>query len=192
MGWFDHWLEDDNDDIGPLSHLLDGFEYGDNIMDIGSGKSYPSNSLSNFAPHPFEIDGIKCNSMEGFLQSLKFESKEMQEYVCTLVGYAAKKKGSNKNWKQSQTLYWRGVSINRSSKEYQDLLDRAYTELYKNEKFKSALEASGKATLTHSIGKSKESETVLTRGEFCSRLTKLRDFGTLKQVTLKPNNKNLF
>jgi len=36
-------------------------------MDIGSGNVYPLNSLSNFAPHPFEIDGVKCNSMEGFL-----------------------------------------------------------------------------------------------------------------------------
>lgn len=151
-------------------------------MDIGSGNTYPANSLSNFAPHPFEIDGIQCNSMEGFLQSLKFESKEMQEYVCSLVGYAAKKKGRNKNWKQSQTLYWRGVEIKRDSKEYQDLLDRAYTELYKNTKFKAALEASGNAVLTHSIGKTKQNETVLTVKEFCSRLTKLRNFGTLKET----------
>lgn len=151
-------------------------------MDIGSGNTYPANSLSNFAPHPFEIDGIQCNSMEGFLQSLKFESKEMQEYVCSLVGYAAKKKGRNKNWKQSQTLYWRGIEIKRDSKEYQDLLDKAYTELYKNTKFKAALEASGNAVLTHSIGKTKQNETVLTVKEFCSRLTKLRNFGTLKET----------
>lgn len=38
-------------------------------MDIRSGKDYPSSALSNFAPHPFEIDGVKCASMEGFLQS---------------------------------------------------------------------------------------------------------------------------
>ena len=72
-------------------------------MDIGSGKEYPSNALSNFSPHPFEIDGVKCNSMEGFLQGIKFESPEMQEYVCSLVGFGAKKKGRNKNWQQTQT-----------------------------------------------------------------------------------------
>jgi predicted NAD-dependent protein-ADP-ribosyltransferase YbiA (DUF1768 family) len=38
-------------------------------MDIGSGAGYPASALSNFSPHPFEIDGITCNSMEGFLQS---------------------------------------------------------------------------------------------------------------------------
>jgi len=36
-------------------------------MNIGSGQAYPANSLSNFAPHPFMIDGVECNSMEGFL-----------------------------------------------------------------------------------------------------------------------------
>ena len=154
-------------------------------MDVGSGKTYPSGALSNFSPHPFVIDGIECNSMEGFLQSLKFKSPEMQAEVCKLVGYAAKKKGRGKNWQQSQTLFWRGKEIKRKSQEYQDLLDKAYTCMFKNTKFKKALEASKPAVLTHSIGKSKESETVLTTREFCSRLTKLRDFGTLKNIKNK-------
>ncbi len=154
-------------------------------MDIGSGNAYPANALSNFAPHPFELDGIKINSMEGFLQSLKFKSIEMQEYVCTLVGYAAKRKGRNKNWQESQVLYWRGKEIKRNSQAYQDLLDRAYTALYQNSRFKAALEASGKAILTHSIGKTDPTKTILTVKEFCSRLTKLRDFGTLKDTKTK-------
>lgn len=154
-------------------------------MNIGSGNTYPANALSNFAPHPFVIDGVECNSMEGFLQGLKFKSPEMQAEVCTLVGYAAKKKGRNKNWQQTQTLYWKGKEIPRSSDEYQELLDKAYTAMYENTKFKKALEASKGATLTHTIGRSKESETVLTTREFCSRLTKLRDFGTLKDIKSK-------
>ena len=144
-------------------------------MDIGSGSGYPSASLSNFAPHPFVIDGVQCASMEGFLQSLKFESVDMQEYVCTLVGKAAKKKGRKKNWQQSQTLYWKGVPMKRDSEDYQKLLDRAYEALNENTGFRKALEATGNATLTHSIGKNKISETVLTTREFCSRLTKLRE-----------------
>lgn len=157
-------------------------------MDIKSRNKYPSNALSNFAPHPFEIDGIMCNSMEGFVQSLKFKSPEMQEEVCRLVGYAAKKKGKNKNWYQTQTLWWKGKPIKRESQEYQDLLDRAYTQLYGNTKFQKALKASLNATLTHSIGHSNAKETVLTKSEFCSRLTKLRDFGTLEDI----NTKDLF
>lgn len=161
-------------------------------MDVGSKNGYPAGALSNFSPHPFIIDGVQCNSMEGFLQGLKFESKEMQEYVCSLVGYAAKKKGRNKNWQEKQTLYWRGKPIKRDSDEYQDLLNRAYNAMFENTKFKAALEASKGATLTHSMGKNKKSETVLTTQEFCSRLTYLRDKGKLpvqKKLNLDENKK---
>ena len=143
-------------------------------MDIGSKNGYPSAALSNFAPHRFIIDGVECKSMEGFLQSLKFSNPAMQEEVCKLVGLAAKRRGSQKHWQQDQTLYWKGQPIKRDSQEYQALLDRAYDALYCNPGFQAALLACGKqATFTHSIGKIKQNETVLTRAEFCSRITKL-------------------
>ena len=144
-------------------------------MDIGSGTGWPSAALSNFTPHPFIIDGVECASMEGFLQSLKFKEPDMQIEVCKLIGKAAKFKGKKKKWWRTQTLYWQGQEFKRDSQEYQDLLDRAFDALAQNTGFQKALLATGKATLTHSIGKSKEQETVLTKQEFCSRLTKIRD-----------------
>lgn len=144
-------------------------------MDIGSGNTYPAAALSNFSPHPFEIDGVLCNSMEGFLQSLKFKSPDMQREVCKLVGRAAKFKGRDKKWWMTQKLYWQGQELDRHSQEYQDLLDRAYTELSKNTSFRKALLASGNSILTHSMGKTDESKTVLTVREFCSRLTRIRE-----------------
>ena len=143
-------------------------------MDIGSGNGYPSAALSNFAPHPFVLDGIEIASMEGFLQSLKFKNVDMQKYVCTLVGKAAKYKGKDKKWWQTQTLYWQDKEYKRDSKEYQLLLNRAYNALYQNEGFKKALEASKTSILTHSIGKNDKSKTVLTQSKFCGRLMKLR------------------
>lgn len=148
-------------------------------MDIGSGNNYPSSALSNFAPHPFVIDGVECNSMEGFLQSLKFESIDMQKHVCTLVGKAAKFRGKHKKWWRTQTLYWQGKPIDRHSEEYQQLLDKAYMALYQNSGFKKALEATNNSVLTHSIGKNNPRQTVLTESEFCSRLMKLRNQGKL-------------
>lgn len=143
-------------------------------MDIASGSGYPASSLSNFAPHEFIIDGVKCASMEGFLQSLKFQNPEMQKYVCNLVGKAAKFKGKNKKWQKTGNLYWQGEIIKRDSERYQELLDKAYNALAKNQSFKKALLATGNATLIHSIGKTKISETILTKTEFVSRLTKIR------------------
>ena len=152
-------------------------------MDIGSGSGYPSSALSNFAPHAFTIDGVECASMEGFLQSLKFSSVEMQEHVCTLVGKAAKFKGKKKNWWRTQTLYWKGVPMQRQSEAYRLLIERAYNELGRNEGFKRALLATQNSTLTHSMGKSKKNETVLTEQEFCSNLYRVRE--NLKHNMLK-------
>ena len=112
--------------------------------------------------------------MEGFLQSLKFSNPEMQKEVCRLTGKAAKFKGKKKKWWKTQTLYWLGVEIPRHSKEYQELLDRAFAALAENTSFQKALLATGNAVLTHSIGKTNSNETVLTRAEFCSRLMKIR------------------
>ena len=150
-------------------------------MDIGSGKSFPCNALSNFAPHPFILDGVECASMEGFLQSLKFKNPDMQRHVCTLVGKAAKFKGKDKKWWKEQKLFWLGQEFDRHGEEYQRLLNRAFNALFQNAGFRNALEASKPAVLTHSIGKTDPSRTVLTQSEFCGRLMKLRAGITLEE-----------
>jgi hypothetical protein len=68
-----------------------------------------------------------------------------------------------------------GKKIDRHSQEYQDLLDRAYDALAKNGKFRKALLATGDSIITHSIGKRQPNRTILTVGEFCRRLMKIRE-----------------
>lgn len=145
-------------------------------MDIGSGNTYPSGSLSNFSPHPFIIDGVECASMEGFLQSLKFDKEHIQVEICKLVGRAAKWRGKDRNsaWKSQQTLWWKGVAYGRDSAHYEALITRAYDALFENEGFRRALEAAGNAVLTHSIGAKKMKDTVLTEREFIRQLNRLR------------------
>jgi len=144
-------------------------------MDIGSNSSYPSNALSNFSANRFVVDGVECYSMEGFLQSLKFKSPQMQEEVCKLIGKKAKFKGKGKKWFREQVLWWKGNPMKRDSKEYQHLLDVAYQSMFnQSEGFRRALRLSGSGNLTHSMGKNKISETVLTTSEFVGRLMKLR------------------
>ncbi len=144
-------------------------------MDIGSKNGGPAGKLSNFTPRPFVFRGIEVNSMEGLLQSFKFKEPEMQKHACTLVGFKAKKFGSKKNWQTTQTLWWQGEPIKRDSDDYQKLLDEAYETLYNtNMKAKNTLLATLDANLTHSMGRTKMNETVLTRKEFCSRLMRIR------------------
>jgi predicted NAD-dependent protein-ADP-ribosyltransferase YbiA (DUF1768 family) len=143
-------------------------------MDISSKSVYPASALSNFATHPFWLDGIPISSMEGFLQSLKFSDLGVQKVICRMVGYKATLAGREKNWYRTQTLYWQGKEYKRDSLEYQDLLDRAYAALFQNECFRKALLSTGDEVLTHSIGKTSQRVTVLTQSEFCDRLMRLR------------------
>ena len=69
-----------------------------------------------------------------------------------------------------------GVAMKRSGPEYQAFLDRAFAAMFdQSESFRKALMATGQAVITHSLGKNKAADTVLTEREFCSRLMKLRN-----------------
>lgn len=146
-------------------------------MDIKASYDYPAGELSNFSRHPFELDGIKCASMEGFLQSLLVDNLELQIEVCQMVGIEAKRWGLAHidALKPIQKLWWRGREHDRHGVEYQELLDRAYEALFQqNENFREALRATGDEVLTHSIAINDPHEDILSEKEFCSRLMKLR------------------
>ncbi len=156
--------------------------YDDVLLNICSTGDYPANSLSNFANHPFELDGVRCESMEGFLQALKFKSKEKQKKICLLTGRQAKKasKGLPQlRWRITKKLWWNTVCFDRFSDDYQILLDRAFRALGENKEFTEALEFTGDCILCHSLGENDVRKTVLTEYEFISRLEKLRGTSSL-------------
>jgi predicted NAD-dependent protein-ADP-ribosyltransferase YbiA (DUF1768 family) len=130
--------------------------------------------LSNFSENHFLIDGIECYSMEGFLQSLKFNDPEKQWIVCKMVGKQAKFKGKKKKWWMNQKLYWLGEEVDRHSLEYQHLLDKAFGSLAENKEFLNALMRTGNQIIMHPSGKDDPFRTVLTNEEFISRLHRIR------------------
>lgn len=146
------------------------------IIDVHSKGTYPSKELSNFYPHQFEMDGVKCGSMEGFLQSLKFRSPKKQKTVCALSGKEAKKKGKWKFfWKLTGNVYWQGQKYKRTGEDFQSLILRAYRELYaQNAEFRKALNDVGNKKLIHSIGKHNPKTTVLTEEEFIFCLNQVK------------------
>ncbi|MFA5490730.1 MAG: hypothetical protein WC284_16240 [Candidimonas sp.] len=145
------------------------------VYDVHSSGKYPCNILSNFSHHTFVFDDVLCHSMEGLLQSLKFKSIEEQTRVCLLIGYDAKRKGSQKSW-ITTGLWWRGVPIDRFDHIYQTFLDKIYLSLtLQSISFRRALIATYGGEIIHSIGKSDRSVTILTEMEFVSRLTILRN-----------------
>ena len=133
-------------------------------------------ALSNLHPYPFDFDGVRCGSIEGFLQSLKFPDLEEQGAVATLAGKEAYFTGQHGNgWQEEQILYWRGKKFPRTYKKYQTLLTQAYDACFEqNEDFIVALIESGNAILTHDMGKTNPAKTVLTPMEYTLQLYRLR------------------
>lgn len=143
-------------------------------IDIHSKGKWPSYALSNFYPYEFTFDGVKCGSIEGFLQSLKTNDVRLQEIVCGLSKKEAKKRSTD-TWKKEQNVYWKGRTYNRHGNQFQFLVRRAYRAMLKeNPKFRDALLATGAKQLFHTIGNPNPHQTILTEKEFHDILTELR------------------
>ena len=144
-------------------------------LDIWSKSPYPANVLSNLCSNGFRFDGVLCGSMEGFLQSLKYQDANRQRQISSMKGKNAKNMTST-HWQTDQIVWWKSVAINRQSKEFQDLISRAYKAMFEqNERFRIALMSTRGMKLYHSQGEQNPYKTILTESEFCSVLTEMRD-----------------
>ncbi len=160
---------------GDGHQLLDYYDRDANTLDIRSNGMYPSGVLSNLCSNAFRLDGVLCNSMEGFLQSLKHQDPNKQRQICQLKGGNARKR-SVSSWQTDQIVWWREQAIDRQSNDYQRLLRRAYQALFdQNERFRAALMATRGTTLTHTSGETDPFKTILTASELCQMLTEIRD-----------------
>lgn len=131
--------------------------------------------LSNLYPYTFIIDGIEVKSMEGFLQSLKTPNILNKKKIWKMYGVDAWKYGQKfNNWKNNQILYWEGDMIKRESILYTQLISKAYDCLFENEDFKNNLKLSLKYKITHSIGQTDISNTLLTKEEYIQNMERLR------------------
>ncbi len=144
-------------------------------MDIRVDAPYPICVLSNLYPNIFTFRGVRCNSMEGLLQAFKFPDIDTQLDFTKLIGFDARKRGEAGNgWKRAQQLWWMGTPYDRQGPEYQALLNEAYFALSQNFSFQEALLATGNGVFTHRAGREDPHKTILTRIEFVSRVTALR------------------
>jgi predicted NAD-dependent protein-ADP-ribosyltransferase YbiA (DUF1768 family) len=151
-------------------------------MDIHSLLPYPSGALSNFSARVFVVDAERCESMEGFIQSLKFEDIGAQRQARSMSGMAAKKFGAARAsaWMSEQALWWKGKKMARGSEELSALVDMAFQSMFDQcADFKEALMATEGQELTHEVGSDEQDKTALTKDEFCKRLLALREHGRL-------------
>ncbi len=147
----------------------------DKVADIYSHGTNEEACLSNFSPASFELDGVPCASIEGFLQSLKTPDEEEQKRICSLKGKDAKKAGLAVPNFDGEHLYWKGKTINRFSEEYHTLVRRAYRARFEqDEEFRKALKNTKHKQLLHTLGNNDAKATILTTDEFIGFLRKLQ------------------
>lgn len=161
-------------------------------LDIWSKSPYPANVLSNLCSNGFRFEGVLCGSMEGFLQSLKYQNIDKQRQICSMKGKNAKNMTST-HWQTDQIVWWKGIAINRQSQEFQDLIRRAYQAMFEqNERFRIALMSTRGMKLYHSQGEQNSFKTILTESEFCSTLTEIRESYDVLHNETQQRKKRLF
>lgn len=145
-------------------------------IDIRAREKGLAGELSNFYVRPFVFDGVRCSSMEGFLQSLKYEDVTQQKIVASLPGPLAYTTGrSAPDWRPLQILYWQGDVFCRHSDEYIELISQAFDAQFdQDETLKATLLKTVGQELRHSVGKTNPNQTILTEREFIYQLDRLR------------------
>lgn len=148
------------------------------IEDISDERGFPFGMLDPSAPVRFEIDGVQCASLDGFLESLKFERIIDQKNINKRVGNDAKKRGKEKdnpgNQRANRVLYWQGDTFKRNSKTFNKLLVRVFREMAKNARYQAALMATQDVNFRYPKGKANKKDTILTKKELTDNLKKLR------------------
>ena len=161
-------------------------------LDIWSKSPYPANVLSNLCSNGFRFEGVLCGSMEGFLQSLKYQNIDKQRQICSMKGKNAKNMTST-HWQTDQIVWWKGIAINRQSQDFQDLIRRAYQAMFEqNERFRIALMSTRGMKLYHSQGEQNSFKTILTESEFCSTLTEIRESYDVRHNDTQQHKKRLY
>ena len=142
------------------------------ILDISFKSKGLAKALSNLCNYPFVKDGVSCESMESFIQSLRVKDPSLQKEIYSKTGpFAYSIREVLPDWRINKTVYWQGIAINRLSPSYFEFMKSAYKCLYTSSAiFRCALAQSSQLILIHSSGCNEISETLLTPSEYISLL----------------------
>lgn len=106
--------------------------------------------ISNLAHSPFELDGRRYASVEGFWQGLKRTDPSERRAMAGLCGSEAKKVGGSVD--QPPTFRYEGVTIAAGSPEHWALMYAACAAKFtQNAEARAALHATGDRWLTHKV-----------------------------------------
>jgi len=104
--------------------------------------------ISNFSPTPFELDGARYASVEGFWQGLKFPDEPDRRRLAVLHGSQAKDAGYHAP--RSDVISYRGQVVRVGTWEHWRLMEAACAAKFEQcEAAQAALRSTGERPLTH-------------------------------------------
>lgn len=134
--------------------------------------------LSNFTKTPFIIDGNICNSVEGFIQGIKFPEEDFRRpETFKMWGSRAKKMGDIATVVYGRkNVWWGEEEIPYGSDRHYELIERAIRAKFEfNPEAKKALYGSVGLKLIHDLGQPELPTTSLPANEFIKMLEKIRE-----------------
>ncbi len=119
-------------------------------INITSQAPPPFDLISNFAHTPFELDGARYASVEGFWQSLQADDPAERERIAALHGSEAKRATTGAT--RRETFVHGGKSVRTGTFAHWRLMRRAVIAKFEqNAAARAALLATGTRPLTHRV-----------------------------------------
>lgn len=118
-------------------------------INVTSTSPDPIRLIANFAPTPFEFDGIRYACVEAFWQSLRFRDEERAR-IAVMDGPAAKTESERQPY--GETVVYRGRAIPVGTHEHWQLMRRACRAKFEqNADARAALLGTGERPLIHVV-----------------------------------------
>jgi predicted NAD-dependent protein-ADP-ribosyltransferase YbiA (DUF1768 family) len=119
-------------------------------LNITRSVAPPFAAISNLAHTPFDLDGERYSSVEGFWQGLKFTDPARRREIAKLFGADAKAAGHASD--DPSTIFHGGQSIVAGSPEHWALMRKACDAKFtQHAPAREALLATGERWLTHKV-----------------------------------------
>jgi len=149
------------------------------VLNISSkSKDWRAKRLSNFSDDPFVIDGVEINSVEGFIQGIKFYENHHYRRECFRANTIKEKLRAQylgRKMAEKKFVWWKGEKIKYGSRKHHKLIERAIRAKFEqNREAMRALLATRGIKLIHQIGQRELKKSSLPAKLFCKILTKIR------------------
>jgi len=118
-------------------------------INVTSTSPDPIRLIANFAPTPFELDGMRYSCVEAFWQSLRFPVEERPR-IAVMDGATAKRESEERPY--GETVVYGGRSIPVGAYEHWHLMRRAcQAKFAQNADARTALLGTGERPLIHVV-----------------------------------------